>query len=302
MISKVTSAIQIWRKKGARSALQAVISDLESRRQMSFLRPVIVLLNEVDLLVDEHAIALPHENVWKVIKIPELSPIRALPTLSSRVAGTRHGSSTHLQVMERLYTFDDHVAVEEGDTVVDVGAYVGGFSVFAANKANEVIAIEPYAKINRSLWINAAKNDDITIVPKAAWHSSGTLELNKSEYPNENSILSPDKLSTQTSFNVDADTVPNILRNLGYDTIDYLKIEAEGAEPEILRGALNDEMYIRKIAVDTSPERADSSTYDEVTTILENNGYTHATKAEEQFWGEYIVFAKLKDQNKRNSP
>lgn len=287
-----TSAIRVWRQKGARSLFQATISRLESSRYRSSLQPLLTLLNEIDLLIDERSIALPTNGRWKIIKIPEWQPTRSLPTLSSRVANTRHGSQKHLQIMKQLYTYNGYVTVEEGDIVVDVGAYVGGFSAFAATKADHVIAIEPHDKANKSLTVNTAGSDNISVVAKAAWCQPDTLELNTSEHPNENSVLSPDKLSKQTSISVPADTVPNIVRDYGYEKIDYLKIEAEGVEPEILNGALNDPMKIKQIAVDASPERTNTSPYDQIVNILERHGYTYSTKEKEQYWGTHIIFAQ----------
>jgi FkbM family methyltransferase len=310
MLGEVSTAIHVWRAEGIFAVMNAIIDWFISKLRRSTSKNIsrleesshqnisilpLILLHEIEILLDEQAIAYPSNNKWKVVKIPELDTIRYLPTVSSRVCGTRHGSKNHINMMEVLYTCENFVKVEQNDIVVDVGAFVGGFSMFAAKSAKAVIAIEPSAKIDDSLSLNVCQLDNIHVVPKAAWHRTEELEINKSFTPNENSILTPDSRNTQESFTVTADTVPNIVRELGFDHIDYLKIEAEGVEPEILEGAVEDSMDIEKIAVDASPERNEQSTVDEIRSILESHGYEPHIKDDERWWGKYIVFAREKE-------
>lgn len=162
----------------------------------------------------------------------------------------------------------------------------------ASEKAQKVIAIEPSARINDVLSMNTREKRNVTVVPQAAWHCEETLEINRSVSPSENSILTPDVNDLQQSFEIPGNTVPNIVSEVGFDRISYLKIEAEGVEPEILRGALTRDIPIQKIAVDASPERDGTDTVDEVIDILQSHGYDWRRKQTEDWWGEYIVFAR----------
>lgn len=194
--------------------------------------------------------------------------------------------------MRQIYSYPKFVEVEQDDVVVDVGAYIGGFSMVAAESAAVVIAVEPTAATNNILKSNVAEYDNIEVVPKAAWNERDTLEINQSYHPSENSPLDVDSYERGQSFRVAADTVPSIVRELGYKKIDFLKIEAEGVEPEILQGALEDGMDIDKIAIDTSAERDGETSGEEVRSLLEEYGYIWEQKEREEHWGEDIVFAR----------
>ena len=256
--------------------------------------PPYVLLSEVQLGLEEHAIALPTgERDWQLLSLPTLRRTRKIHSLAL-IEGTRHGSRTHQRIMADIYTYDGFVKVQESDVVVDTGAYVGGFSVYAAERADAVLAVEPNAKVSDVLSWNLDGKDPVTVVPKAGWKEPARLEINTSLHQFENSVLEPDDYETGESFEVVADTIPNIVREEGHEAIDFLKVEAEGVECEILKGALADGMEIERIAVDASPERNQDDTVDEVTRILESYDYECKTKDSSRWhWGEDIVFARI---------
>lgn len=256
------------------------------------LRVVLILMYQLHLILDEKAIAYPIEKYkWQIVSLPRMRKERQLPTLDP-AGGYRHGSNNHQKIMKTIYSFPGFVSIEPEDVVVDVGAYVGGFSMFGADTAECVIAIEPTAAVNNILQHNLREYQNIEIVPKAAWNSNDILKINQSHHPSENSILTVDAQETNDSFLIQAETVPDIVRSIGYQSIDFLKIEAEGVEPEILEGALEDEMKINKIAVDTSAERDGEKCSDEVISLLECYGYEWRRKNQEIRWGEDIIFAK----------
>ena len=68
----------------------------------------------------------------------------------------------------------------------------------------------------------------------------------------------------------------NIINSEKYQLIKLLKIDAEGAEPEILMGASKLLHKIKYITVDVGPERGllEESTDKETTEFLLNNNFT----------------------------
>lgn len=72
---------------------------------------------------------------------------------------------------------------------------------------------------------------------------------------------------------VKAVRLDNLIHNLGLNRIDFLKIDAEGAEPEVLEGAKDFLNNIRKIAVDCTPERFGKTTSSKVNDILSSQGF-----------------------------
>ncbi|WP_302081670.1 FkbM family methyltransferase [Salinibaculum rarum] len=248
---------------------------------------------ELMLLLNERSIALPdRKGSWNIYEIPNLERNRKIPAVTETLSGTHLGSDRHTNMLKRMYTYDDFVEVEKNDIVVDVGAYVGGFSFYASQLARAVICIDPFASVDDSLRTNTSNLENVSVVPKAALDKSGSITINLSKRPSKTSILSPKTGSNNRSVQVASDTVPNIVRNQGFESIDYLKVEGEGVEPEILRGALEDRMSIKKIAVDAGPERDGEKVIDESIQILESNGYSCKVKDSSPYWGENIVFAK----------
>jgi len=67
--------------------------------------------------------------------------------------------------------------------------------------------------------------------------------------------------------------------------IDYLKIEVEGVEIEILEAALADWMEIEEIAIDASAERDDNEVVDKISAIIESYNYDWQINEETLEWG-----------------
>jgi FkbM family methyltransferase len=179
--------------------------------------------------------------------------------------------------------------------VVETGAYVGGFTIMAAEVAKYVVAIDPVADRETFLEQNLQKYSNVSIEPVAAWSCQSNIEINIAHYQNENSILSPDKGATGDSYTVPAFPIPDIADKHGISQIDFLKIEAEGVEAEILSGALNTDILVKKIVVDVSPEQNGTSPDEKVIQLLESNGYMWDRKGEGEYWENDIIFARIED-------
>lgn len=126
-----------------------------------------------------------------------------------------------------------------GDVVVDVGAYVGMFTVKAAMQVGiggTVIAIEPSTSNLEYLRYNTESIPNITVIPLAAGAVAGKGNL---------STLNASPCHTLTPGHGDAteevsiDTVDGILAGLGITEVHFMKIDTEGQELEVLKGAIN---------------------------------------------------------------
>ena len=127
-----------------------------------------------------------------------------------------------------------------GDVYVDVGASIGYFVAVAARcvgPAGRVYAYEPQPYhcqiLERNISANALGN--VTVRPVACWSSAGTAELHNFEgtRPTHASLgLRPDK-SVATTM-----TVPTVrIDDEITPPVRLIKIDVEGAEREMLRGA-----------------------------------------------------------------
>jgi len=176
------------------------------------------------------------------------------------------------------YQLDGFVEVEQGDHVVDIGPYVGAFIASVEDRAERISALEPSPDTARFLESRWQDYSHIDILNLAAWDESASLEFQLGLDASDNSAINIDKGDRIGTVTIDAVRLDD-----QFDRIDFLKVEAEGAEPEVLEGASG--CHIDRIAVDASPEREGASTVKLVREVLEKQGYETATE-------EHTVFGR----------
>lgn len=187
----------------------------------------------------------------------------------TRVVGI--GVNMHNRVF-RKYTMPGFVEVTQGDTVVDVGAFIGEFARAAGERASHVIAIEPDERNATALRHNLAHLGRSSVIQKAAWRETGERTFHVAGDPSEGSILgvdSNDELEQITLETICIEEVPDVA---DVDAIDFLKVEAEGVEPEVLEGV--GDLKIPKIAVECAPERNGKTPEPAIRSWLNERGYT----------------------------
>jgi len=113
--------------------------------------------------------------------------------------------------------------------VVDIGAFVGMFSIKAAFSAKEVIAIEPSPETFKMLKSNCKNMSNIRLVNKALSSNPGITRLYLARDTHSNTTIHKSKTYTE----VEATTLDDLVDK----PVDFIKIDAEGAELKILKGA-----------------------------------------------------------------
>ena len=122
-------------------------------------------------------------------------------------------------------------------TVVDVGAYVGMFAVRAATLVGirgTVVAIEPSSRNLKYLRRNTMLIPNIVIAPVAAGAITGKGKLSISGASPCHTLLPERNNETE---DVIIDTLDNILASRGIEKVDFIKVDVEGYEIEVLKGA-----------------------------------------------------------------
>ena len=189
-----------------------------------------------------------------------------------------HGSPP-LQIFQeiwrrQIYIREYPVSWRAPRTVVDIGANVGFFSLYAAQRWKQaaIFAYEPapenFAQLSKNVQANNLAQIHTSSRAVAASATSRTLYL-KGE-SGWHSLWAND---TQNTTVVETTTLEEILTETGHSTIDFLKIDGEGAEYEIL--ADREELlkkYVRFIAM----EYHESSRHhvDELKQIFANAQFT----------------------------
>jgi FkbM family methyltransferase len=159
-----------------------------------------------------------------------------------RVSGV---SDFEWSVLEGRETSESHTADEftqllaPGQVVIDVGANVGYYALTAASRVGpygRVVAFEPGPAPAARLRENAALNglSNLTVVEAAVSDRPGTLRLNLGENSEANSLYDAGPSAVGS---VEVQVVALDEHVEGLDRVDLIKIDAEGAEVGVLRGA-----------------------------------------------------------------
>ncbi|HDH44389.1 MAG TPA: FkbM family methyltransferase [Thermococcus sp.] len=129
----------------------------------------------------------------------------------------------------------------KGDVVIDIGAHVGKYSLPAAKLVGEngkVIAIEAHPENFKALQTNILLNGfkNIIALNIAAFNQDNKKLLLSGSSDTDFSLKSNLK---KNSFEVETRTIDSLLREIGVEKVDWVKIDVEGAEVEVLEGMKN---------------------------------------------------------------
>ena len=174
----------------------------------------------------------------------------------------------------------EKIIFHESDIVVDCGANFGGLWIYL-NQLNlpiKYIGVEPgsfeFKGLSKS--INYHRNSKINscLINKALSSYNGKTNFFYSEEA-DSSIIEYGGYSKK--YLVETITLDSLLKEFGLQNkkIKLLKLEAEGAEPEVIKGGIDVIKNIEYIAADLGPERGfnQETTLKEVVNILLQNNF-----------------------------
>lgn len=126
-------------------------------------------------------------------------------------------------------------------TALDVGAYVGQYSLLASRLVHEsgaVIAVEPtpsvFAQLKRNIKLNQCRN--VTAIHAAISATSGTGTLYFYSGSSDQNSLRPLDAECSASVEVTLMSLDQIVSESGLSRVDLIKIDVEGNELYALRG------------------------------------------------------------------
>ncbi len=211
------------------------------------------------------------------------------------------GLNRRIEQLKKEYLIED-IEFNHGDTIVDIGANVGEvFKIFQSLDV-EYIAFEPDTQAFQCLKKNA-QNQNVNNV--ALWNKKASMIFYESTENADSSLIRPS--SYITTRTVETKTLDDFEINR---TIKLLKLEAEGAEPEILLGSLKTLKYVIFLTVDAGPERGVNleETIKEVSQILKKQNFrlikSGLSRRTYLFYNEKMIpsyFEKNKEQLNRLS-
>jgi len=182
---------------------------------------------------------------------------------------------------ERVYERMFNISV--GDTVIDVGANIGAFTVKASKlvgPTGTVISLEPASKSFTLLDANIRRNDLSNVKPfkYAVSDSEGEASLYVDKASERSSLFSDQGDSERTRRNIETIesvkmvSLDTLAESLKFDRIDVIKIDVEGSELAVLRGAKRTiTKYMPNIVLEWHPL---GGPLDGIRSFFSTSGYT----------------------------
>ena len=188
---------------------------------------------------------------------------------NKRIVRVVNNYEFHFNFLFETYCLNE-INFKDGDTIVDCGANVGEliYSFHQKNIAINYIAFEPESSSFRSLTMNTNQFENSTSHKIALSDFEGNVDFFIDSLGGNSSLEyfgNNEKVSI-TSKKLDSYHLKNIK---------LLKVEAEGHEEEVLKGALKSINYTEFISVDYGPEKGTNqeSTISQVIKLLHDNNF-----------------------------
>jgi FkbM family methyltransferase len=163
------------------------------------------------------------------------------------------------------------------DIVIDCGAHTGDFYLGVSDLDLTYYGFEPSKKVYECLEKNLIssnnfKNDKIFISDKALWKTSEKIFFYIKDSGADSSLIEPEGFTEKTE--VQTTTLDEFINRLN-KPIKLLKVEAEGAEPEVLMGLNRELSKVENIVIDCGFERGvnSESTIAQCSQYLIRNGF-----------------------------
>ena len=166
--------------------------------------------------------------------------------------------------------------IKEKDIVVDIGAHIGYFSIYSSINAKngKIFAFEPYSKSFEVLKKNLEINQITNVIPQnlGVTKESGTSTLYfKKNFAIGNSIYKNTDLNSK--IEIKTISLYDIIKNNNLQKINFLKLDCEGAEYQILLNLDHQTLEkIDKIVSEMHP-RIENFKIEEVKRFLTINGF-----------------------------
>jgi FkbM family methyltransferase len=267
------------RRSGAGGIIKRVWNFSMLERQLSRLSPEsyirwITLAYRFGCLRNPHPgvrFSCGPEGIWRVedkgekLMIP--SHRRAPRYLHSGIQGILE------RLIKRYFPDPSHLFRLKDATIFDVGANIGEFSMACMSKgAKHVIAVEPDEIPFQCLRGNLGERLPQASVEQCVLSDKpGTVTFYVSTETADSSFITPEHYTE--AIKMRAVTLDEIVQKYNVE-VDVLKVEAEGAEPEVLEGALQTlRTQSPYLTVRASYERNGKSTFKDCERILREAGY-----------------------------
>ncbi len=185
------------------------------------------------------------------------------------------GRGTLAGTMAVIYIRREYGPMKDFRTILDIGANMGGFSLYAAMKCpnSQVYCFEPedrnFGILTQNITINSLEKRVLAFQCAVASNSGyRTMGIGSSPL---NSLVMMDEYGVNRS--VRCITLQDIFKQQGLDRVDFIKMNCEGAEYEILMGCTRSD-YERMPCISLEYHNLDTGQNGKwLANYLKNQGY-----------------------------
>ena len=182
----------------------------------------------------------------------------------------RFGVRQRIEWLAQSYMLDQISG--SGDLLIDCGANIGELGIWARARGLSYMAVEPEPLDARCNDLNNFGGQPHTN-RCALWHESGIRTFYSAAEWGDSSMIQP--YDSAVKVGVHALTLDSMLDGIHLPDRTILKVEAEGAEPEVIQGASQTLNRIKWVIVEVGHERGMSraSTFMSTHDLLQDHGH-----------------------------
>jgi FkbM family methyltransferase len=243
-------------------------------------------------------------NYFGLIKSKEITfKLKKEPWISIYTPSSKYDTSGFATVWEIAIKKNYNprgFEIGDKDTVIDIGANMGVFSIYAAKRAKNgnVYSFEPfkehYARLERDIKLNNLKN--VHLFNEAVAKKVGKQSLFLSDVSSGmHSLYSKNKGKNNPTVNIT--TLNKVIKdnNLYKNGIDFLKIDCEGAEYDIIYSTSKNYMNkIKRISMEYEDMDDKKMNHMYMKRFLENSGFEVFLKEPDKKQGILYAINKSK--------
>ena len=193
-----------------------------------------------------------------------------------------------------LWVFDQIFLYKEMETdfgqdvafIIDAGANIGLTSAYLANRfpSAQILALEVDQQNFELLAANTRPYPQITPLLKGLWNRRANLVIdNPGDYP---WAFTVSEAGQEGSSTVEGISVADLLRDFGWERVDLLKMDIEGAELEVLSHGAEEWLdCVRVLAIEVHYQRI--GCWEAFTRIAERGPFAL------KWCGEYAVLTRI---------
>jgi FkbM family methyltransferase len=132
---------------------------------------------------------------------------------------------------------------QPGMTVVDAGGCYGEFALYAARcvgPAGRVLMLEPdpaNIEMARAVFALNGNPPNLEIVPAGLWREPGKLRFNAGHDAQSALSVGDETRADRSTIEIDVHSLPSLAERYGLKRLDFVKMDVEGAELEVIAGA-----------------------------------------------------------------